>query len=150
MKLLLFTLFLLLLSSPVQAEVYRYIDENGTTHYVTSKEAVPAQFRDQVDKPHNLPEVSKTGKTRFSNTKRHPASSSKKVEIFVTEWCHYCRKVEEFLKANKIRYTRLDIEKNASARRRYKKLGLSGVPATKVGKKIIRGANTRAILDALR
>jgi glutaredoxin len=98
-------------------------------------EKIPEKYRDQV----------KTTTTSPASPRRTRA----RVEIFVTSWCGYCQKLEKFLKSKRIRYSRHDIEKSTSARRRYEKLGGMGVPVVKVGSHVIRGYDPDAILKRL-
>ena len=71
------------------------------------------------------------------------------VEIFVTSWCPYCRKLETFLKKSRIEYTRYDVEADANARDLFESLGGSGVPMSRVGKNIIHGYDPAGIIAAL-
>jgi glutaredoxin len=71
------------------------------------------------------------------------------VELFVTSWCGYCRRLEQFLDAKGVRYTRYDIEKDADARQRYQQLGVRGVPVTRVGAAVIIGYDPAAIITAV-
>ena len=64
-------------------------------------------------------------------------------------WCAYCRKLERFLIAKNIRYTRHDIDRNPSAKLRYRELGGTDVPFSTVGSRVIRGYNPEGILKAL-
>ena len=72
-----------------------------------------------------------------------------KVEIFVTSWCPYCRKLESFLKENQIDYTRYDVEKDAKGAEEFGRLGGEGVPMARVGEEIIHGYDPEGILAAL-
>ena len=78
------------------------------------------------------------------------SASSKKVDIYVTSWCGYCRKLEGFLKSKSIPYTRHDIEKSSSARQAHQKLGGGGIPVVKIGSDVIRGYSPDAILRSLK
>lgn len=71
------------------------------------------------------------------------------VEIFVTSWCPYCRKLENFLKTNRIDYTRYDVEADAKGAAIFEKLGGEGVPMVRVGKIVIQGYDPERILAAL-
>lgn len=62
-----------------------------------------------------------------------PVKSAKTVEIYVTEWCHYCRDAQSYMKSRGIPFTAYDIEKDSAANRRYKELGGGGVPILKIG-----------------
>ncbi len=77
-------------------------------------------------------------------------SDTSQVELYMTQWCPYCRKMEAFLKQNGISYRRYNIEFDQAARRRYERLGGRGVPLLKVGSYTIRGYDPQAVLRALR
>lgn len=73
-----------------------------------------------------------------------------KVELYMTSWCPYCRKMESYLQKNNISYKRFNIEYDQAAHSRYKKMRGNGVPLIKVGNKIIRGYDPAAVSRALR
>ena len=62
-----------------------------------------------------------------------PAKSARTVEIYVTEWCHYCRDAQSYMKSRGIPFTAYDIEKDSAANRRYTELGGGGVPIVVIG-----------------
>ena len=78
------------------------------------------------------------------------AEQAKKVDVFVTGWCPYCRKLEQFLKQSNIEYTRHDVEADARANKEFNKLGGSGVPVVRVGKDVIYGYDPAGVLAALK
>ena len=39
--------------------MYKYLDAEGKAHYVDSVDRVPAEFRKQVEAPHDLPRINK-------------------------------------------------------------------------------------------
>ena len=77
------------------------------------------------------------------------AMSTKKVEIFVTSWCPYCKKLETFLKKEKIDYTRYDIEQDPKGGAIFSSIGGEGVPVIRVGKEVIHGYDPDAVLAAI-
>ena len=83
-----------------------------------------------------------------------PAAASdaptKKVEIFVTSWCPYCKKLESFLKKNHIDYTRYDVEQDAAGSKIFEEIGGEGVPVVRIGHNVIHGYDPDAVLAALR
>ncbi|MGE0267540.1 MAG: glutaredoxin family protein [Candidatus Omnitrophota bacterium] len=78
------------------------------------------------------------------------SNDNERVELYMTSWCPYCKKMEYFLQKNKIDYVRYNIEYDQAANARYKKMGGDGVPLLKVGRQIIRGYNPSAVTRALR
>ena len=129
-------ILLLLVVFPSQAEIYKWVDENGKVHFSDRK-----------------PESEKTEELKLEvNTYTHVTfesstvdiglnrkTGSKKVVMYSTEWCGYCEKARRYFKKSKIRFTEYDIEKNAKAKRRYDKMGAKGIPVILVGKKRMNG-----------
>ena len=72
-----------------------------------------------------------------------------KIDVFVTSWCPYCRRLEGFLKKNHIDYTRYDVEQDVKGAEEFDRLGGEGVPLTRVGKEIIHGYDPERIIAAL-
>jgi len=135
-------------------EVVRYTDANGVVHYVDALSKVPPQYRGQKEQAKPLPKINRESGIRFVGTPEVPpppraAGAGKSVEVFVTNWCPYCRQLEASLKANQVTYVRYDIEQNPEGERKHRALGGGGIPVTKVGDVVIRGNNPQAILRAL-
>jgi len=76
-------------------------------------------------------------------------AQDKKVEVFVTDWCPYCVKLETILKTNHIQYTRYDIERSAEGSRLFYRLGGEGVPMTRVDQAVIYGYDPEKIMTAI-
>lgn len=77
------------------------------------------------------------------------SAPSKKVEVFVTGWCGYCKKLESFLKNHQIEYTRYDVEHSEDGAEIFHQIGGQGVPVIRVGKEVIHGYDPDAVLAAL-
>lgn len=157
---LLAAILLSLLSGKLQAEVYRYTDDKGSLHFVDDISLVPEKYRGQLKDAKPLPEINivspiiapqKSGATPPSEEPQPPVKpqQAEGMEVYVTSWCPYCKKLEAFLKEKGISYTRYDIEKDANANREFNKLGGSGVPLTKIGSHLVRGYNPDAILKLI-
>lgn len=76
---------------------------------------------------------------QFAFAETAPAKPAKAVEIYVTDWCHYCRDAQSYLKSRGIPFTAYDIEKDGAANKRYKELGGGGVPILVIGTKTMYG-----------
>ncbi len=55
------------------------------------------------------------------------------VEIYITDWCGYCRQAQIYLKSRGIPFVAYDIEKDSAARQRHKELGGRGIPLIIIG-----------------
>ena len=132
--------------------LYQWVDEQGV---VTFKDTPPpaAKKRKKVKvytdddfarapsppqkmAPHSatgaalsVPQPAPTEKQRFTGT----------VELYVTDWCGYCKRAEKHLQSKGISYVAYDIEKDSAARQRHKELGGRGVPLIIVGSHKISG-----------
>jgi len=119
----------ILCASPLHAEMYKWVDEAGKTHFSDSKprsvSAEPLELK--------------------INTYTHVTIDESifdvgpEVIMYSASWCGYCKKARRYFNKNKIRFTEYDIEKNARAKRKYDKLHATGVPVILVGKKRMNG-----------
>ena len=124
-------LFLIYIVStgPCLAEIYKWTDENGNTH-----------FSDRASIQHKSQTVDVQVNTYDSVS--YDASifdTGKKVVMYSTSWCGYCKKAKTYFSKNNIPFTEYNIEKNSRAKREYKKMGATGVPVILVGKKRMNG-----------
>lgn len=87
-----------------------------------------------------------------ANSETRPIASGSQpvVEVFVTDWCPYCQRLEAFLKQNKVVYQRKNIEQSAEFRAEHEALGGGGIPVTRInGSQVIRGFRPEAIAEAI-
>jgi glutaredoxin len=85
-----------------------------------------------------------------SETSTLVAEGQPVVEVFVTDWCPYCQRLEAFLKQNKVAYQRKNIEQSAEFRAQHAELGGGGIPVTRInGNQVIRGFRPDAIAEAI-
>jgi glutaredoxin/nitrogen fixation-related uncharacterized protein len=140
----------------VQAEIYRYTDSNGALHFVDDVSKVPQKYRNQIGNAKPMRDISVIDSAAAS--RRHKAEeppqqgrsyANHEVELFVTSWCGYCKKMESFLKEKGIQYTRYDIEQDENAARICRELGGSGVPVIRIGSNVVHGYNPGAVLSYL-
>lgn len=77
-------------------------------------------------------------------------AEKKKVKVYSTTWCPYCKAAKEYLKENKIQFEDINVEEYpAAAEEMIKKSGQSGVPVLDIGGKIIIGFDKAAIKKEL-
>jgi glutaredoxin len=69
------------------------------------------------------------------------------IEVFVTSWCGYCRKMLGFLREKGIPFTVHDIEKDSNAAQAYRELGGNGVPVLRIGSHVVHGYNPEAVME---
>ena len=75
---------------------------------------------------------------------------SKKVIVYSTPTCPYCRMAKEYLKENKIDFTNVDVSMDAkAAQAMIEKSGQMGVPVIVIGDDLIVGFDRPKIATAL-
>ena len=73
------------------------------------------------------------------------------VKIYTTPACPWCKKVKEWMKKKKIKYTEYNVVSDKKAREKMIKMsGQGGVPVIEIGKQIIVGYDVKAIEKALK
>ena len=138
------------------AEMYKWEDENGVVHL---QDFPPSHVQDseveQVSNDGSLsvakpvqPKIKfKPGSevVEVKQTKRHP-----EVEIYITNWCRYCRKAIAFLNAQGVPYKAYDIEKDKEAAKRKMAVAERGVvPFAVINGKNIMGFSESSYRQAL-
>lgn len=141
-----------------QAEFYKYTDSNGELHFVDDISLVPKKYRKQVNSVEPQGIVSGMDATPVSRRpqgstaqkapeQQRPTSDGTSVELFMTSWCGYCKKMVRFLNEKGIPYTAYDIEKDSAAANTYKELGGKGVPVVRVGSHVVHGYSPEAVMN---
>lgn len=167
-KIILIIMFLTLTLGISSAEIYKWVDENGVTHYsdsptrdipdttetenddIQSSAAAPADNRPPVDdtRKGNLePDF-----FDFLNDSQDDvvAVNTPTVEIYETSWCGYCKKAKNFFRSRGIKFTVYDIEKDPQAARRMKTMTKRrAVPFVVINGKGIQGYSEQAYTLAL-
>ena len=77
------------------------------------------------------------------------AAQAKKVDVYITSWCPYCGKLQDFLTSNHIEFTSHDIEKDPAAHKAFYRMGGQGIPLTRVGDDIIHGYDPDRVTESL-
>ena len=75
--------------------------------------------------------------------------TTKQVDLYVTSWCPWCRKMSAFLDQKGIQYTTHDVEREAGAQETLEKHGVRGVPIVIIGDVVIQGYDPDAVMAAL-
>lgn len=136
-KPLLVLLFALTFASSAQSEIYQWTDADGKAHFSGSKPVNPASIENRNDLDAKSPPVD--GKSAVA------------VDLYMTKWCPYCKKAMAFLNKNNIPFKAYDIEQDADAAARKKKLDprYSGIPLAVINGATIRGFSEDLYQEAL-
>ena len=120
-----------------QAEIYKWVDSAGNTHF--SDKSTAGNNSEQINL--DVIPASKSAPTFMQNKpnsaptpKSAPKNkTNKKVVMYSTSWCGYCKKARNYFKKNRISFTEYDVEKLPSRMREFKKLGGTGYPLIIIG-----------------
>jgi len=135
------------LAAPARAQVYTWVDDQGTVHFEQEPPAQGARAR-KVELPpeqevHAAPaDAPPRPKATRPAAKEPPgrARPAPAVELYATSWCPWCKKAREFFRSRGIAFTEHDIETEAGALER--KLGVDGdrhVPTAIIGGTVVKG-----------
>lgn len=73
------------------------------------------------------------------------------ITIYTTSTCPWCHKAMDFFKANKVKFTEVNVQENPErANEVIEKSGQMGVPVIEIDGKIIVGYNETAIKKVLK
>ncbi len=127
---------------PSNSEIYKWKDANGVLQYSDIKPENTAVETFEIQSYQTVTIVDGVEDSQLVDEnpkKRTYLSRPKKVIMYSTQWCGYCKQAKRYFRKNKIAFKEYDIEKSESAKKRYKKLGATGVPVILVGKKRMNG-----------
>jgi len=136
-------LFVLTFTLPAQAEIYKWIDAGGKSHFSGSKPANPASIENRNDlKAKSQQPIPADNKAQ---------AVAPKVDLYVTSWCPYCKKAMAFLRESNIAFNTYDIEQDLDAAARKKTLdpGYGGIPLAVINGATIRGFSASTYKEAL-
>ncbi|VAW40155.1 Glutaredoxin NrdH [hydrothermal vent metagenome] len=141
MKYKLLAIFSIILGINATAQIYKWVDSNGVTHYSDAKPAQAGKVEEFAIKSYKTVsfEDSTYIKQDYKPMQRKFTLSKGKVVIYTTQSCGYCKKAKTYFESENIRYTEYDIEKSKTAKKRFDKMGATGVPVILVGKKRMNG-----------
>ena len=161
-------LFLTLTIGISSAEIYKWVDENGVTHFSDAPtREIPESTEVETDDTQNstgasadrrpAPEKSTQGTLDhgFFDLLNDPeqkevAPTAPSVEIYETDWCGYCKKAKNFFRARGIKFTTYDIDKDPQAARRMMTMtNVRAVPFVVINGKPIQGYSEQAYTLAL-
>jgi glutaredoxin len=151
------------LGGPAGAQFYQYQDKNGNVVFTDAPPAGPdakeTPVRDNrifYSAPRNETETrgrKSTAAPEEPKRKRRnrPDYASVTVELYMTDWCGYCKKAREYVRslgANLIEY---NIDKDAGRKDELRKKsgGATSVPFLEIDGTVIRGYSPKAIKAAV-
>jgi len=134
----LLAVWVVLACSLADAQVYRWVDEDGNLHFSDRKPV------EESSEEFDLEPINSYTAVEIQPAPRPAADGYRpRVVMYATDWCPYCARARQYFADNGIRYTEYDIDKNPAARRRYEAMDASGVPVILVGDTRINGFSVK-------
>lgn len=134
------SVIILLLAVSAHSEVHKWVDNQGRVHYSDEKPNDQDSEVLEIIEPMTFEHTSVYDVPDFLGFFSTPEQAGKKrVVMYSTERCGYCKKAKRYFESNNIAYKEKDINKSKQYRKEWNKLGGSGVPVILVGKKKIHG-----------
>ncbi len=124
-------LILLLASVHADAEIHKWVDAQGKTHFSDTPPA--GQQTEQLELKIN------TYTAVEITPLEQRLGKSDKVVMYSATWCGICTKAKQYFKTNNIPYVVYDIEKSRAGKQGFKQLKGRGVPIILVGGKRMNG-----------
>ncbi len=73
-----------------------------------------------------------------------------KVTVYGAEWCPWCHKVRDFLKANKVKFEDKNVDELKWAKEAFDKSGQAGIPVTDINGDIVIGYDVQTLKKLLK
>ena len=142
---------MLVLATAASADVYKWTDERGKTHYGDRPPEEAKAQRVEIHIPSYDGPVQVQDWRAILLRKPAPAAAGvASVTMYSTSWCPHCKRARAYFAEKGIRFTEIDVEKSESGRRDYEALGGKGVPVIVVGEKMMRGFSPEGFERLLR
>lgn len=113
-------IFFILLCSLANAEVYKWVDDKGKTHFSDTKPVGGAADVVGVQSVNSMSAI----ETRKPQT---PVVHDQ-VVMYETSWCGYCKKARNYFRTHGVPFKAYNIERSKKAKKQFDALGGSGVP----------------------
>jgi len=119
------------------AEVYKWVDEQGRTHYSDQKPADRAATAMDVQvTSYQFPRIDVN---TLYPPDRQTSASRAPVILYSTTWCGYCTKARKYFRRHGIPFREYDVETSSRGKKDYARLNGKGVPIILVGKRRLNG-----------
>lgn len=137
-------------SLPGWAQVYKWQDERGVTHFSDSppqeKGAVKIMVRQKEETSERAIDLGQPSDRQLQGTR---SNRDIQVIMYMTDWCGYCRQAREYLHSLGVNLIEYDIEKDKGKREEMHKRGGKGVPLIDVEGILIKGYSPELIKSAI-
>jgi len=132
-------LLLALLALPAAAQVYKWKDADGKTHFGDRPPPDARTEEVKIRTYEGTPQVRDWSQVIRGKAKGSVPAAHAGVTMYTTDWCGVCKRARGYFASKGIAYTEIDVEKSDAGRRDFEALGGRGVPLILVGGKAMNG-----------
>ena len=130
-----------LLAASAAAQVYKWTDPQGKTHYGDTPPDPATSQRLKLD-VRSYEGPAQVVDWAAIIRRKSPASASARthsITMYSTSWCPHCKRARAYFAERGIAYDEIDVEANEKNNKEFKEAGGGGVPLIVVGDKAMRG-----------
>jgi glutaredoxin len=143
MKRMLVALAVLLAACAAGAQVYKWSDPSGKTHYGDSPPDDVKKQEMKIRIPSYDGPVEVRDWAAVIHKKAPQAPEPDRITMYSTDWCPHCKNARTYFEARRIRFTEYNVETSETGRKEYEALGAGGVPVILIGSKVMRGFSAK-------
>lgn len=130
------SLLLVILCAPAHADIYRWVDSDGTVHFSDE----PRGETDAIERV-ELPPINSIRSVDVvpAATRSSATRDRSEVVMYSASWCGYCDQARDHFQTNGIAFREYDVETSERGRREYTALDGRGVPLILIGDQRMNG-----------
>jgi glutaredoxin len=134
-----------------QAGIYKWVDADGRVQFSDRPPTDGGAEQVQLPEINTYEAISVEALDSVGTRPKKPRrGGSKMVVMYSASWCGICTRARRFFEAEGIPFRDLDVEKNQSARREWKRMNARGVPVILVGGKRMSGFSEKRFMNLYR
>lgn len=131
-------LLIFMFAASIQAGMYKWVDEQGVTHYGDK----PPADRETLEingriSSYTSPQVDKLPEDFFGYPKAAPTNT--RVVMYSASWCSICKQAKTYFQQKHIPFKEYDVDTSQKGKKDFQKLGGEGVPVILVGNQRMNG-----------
>ena len=135
----------ILFAFAASAQVYKWTDPAGKTHYGDSPpdDAKKQELKIRIPSYDGPVEVRDWAAVIRKKAPQAPPEPDR-ITMYSTDWCPHCKNARAYFTQRGLAFTEYNVETSETGRKEYEALGGGGVPVILVGSKVMRGFSAKS------
>jgi glutaredoxin len=118
-----------------QAEIYRWIDDNGELQFGDRPPDADSAERVELAPGNHYSHR----EVALSEVESSPTAGGQPVVMYSARWCGVCKQARQYFRDHQVPFREYDVETSGKGRRDFRRLGGRGVPLILVGSRRMSG-----------